>query len=154
MNYIDNNLLPGERILYRTKKHAIIFVTPLILTGLVLYLHSLSNVMLETAVWWLNLAVVLAWCHQLLNYVASDFAVTNKRVMMREGFFLRHANEMRLATVARVDIVQSLVGQALNYGTVAINGFGGSTDVFSQITSPYTFQKAVQIALDKQNKNE
>ena len=152
MNYIDNNLLPDERILFRTKKHAIIFVSPLILTGIALYLRSLDNHMLETALWWLNLAVVLAWCHQLLDYAVAEFAVTNKRVMMREGFFFRHANEMRLATIARVDITQSLLGQLLNYGTIAINGFGFSTDVFSQIASPYAFQKAVQIALDKQNK--
>src|SRR3990167_309026 len=151
MHYIDQNLLHGERILYRTKKHAIIFITPLILTGLAFYLHSLNNLALETALWWLNLAVILAWCHELLNYAMSDFAVTNKRVMMREGFIFRHANEMRLATVARVDIVQSLLGQILNYGTVSINGFGGGTDVFSLIAFPYAFQKAVQIALDKQD---
>jgi len=149
MSYIDQNLLPDERILYRTKKHFIIFFPALILTILVLYIYTLNNPYLLKFSWLFDIATFIYWGVQWLEYATSEFAVTNKRVMMKEGFFVRHANELRLTTIAQVAIQQSLIGQLLNYGTVGINVFGGSTDVFTLIASPNQFQRYVQVELDK-----
>lgn len=149
MGYIDKNLLPDEKVMYRTKKHFIIFLVPLLMTGFALYIYTLDNPILLRIAWILDLAALLSWANAGLIYVTSEFAVTNKRVMMKEGFFFRHANETRLGAIAQVGIVQSLLGQLLNYGNVGINGFGGGVDVFSQIASPFAFQKSVQTELNK-----
>ena len=67
---------------------------------------------------------------------------------MREGFFYRHTNETRLATISQINVNQSLLGQILNFGTVIINAFG-AFDTFTMIAKPFLFQKYVNEQLDK-----
>jgi uncharacterized membrane protein YdbT with pleckstrin-like domain len=106
-----------------------------------------ANIILVRLQWipWLVSAIFLfsVW----LNYFTSEFAVTSRRVMMREGFFIRHANEMRLNTISQVNIDQSIIGQMLNYGNVTLNAFGVS-DSFTTLADPGTFQKMVNEQLD------
>ncbi len=75
--------------------------------------------------------------------------MTNKRILMREGFFFKHTNEMRLSTIANIAVNQSLLGQMLNYGTVIVHAFGGDPDPFMQMAFPNDFHKHVQQELDK-----
>jgi len=149
MSYIDKNLLADEQIIYRTKKHFIIFFTPAFWLAVALFCRFNSNPILINIAFGPAIVALLTGGYQWLNYVTSEFAITNKRVMMKEGFFFRHANELRLATVSNISIVQSLLGQMLNYGSIVINPFGGNNDVFTQIASAGKFEKAAQEQLDK-----
>jgi uncharacterized membrane protein YdbT with pleckstrin-like domain len=154
MNYIDKNLLPGEEVLFRTKKHLIIFFYPLVVAVLAIYAtqYMLNNFFLEKIAVVPAVVALLFWVSAGLEYWMSEFVVTNKRVMMKEGFFYRHATEVRLNTISQVNIGQSLLGQFLNYGTVAINAFG-AYDVYSLIAHPYAFQKCVNTQIDKHGTN-
>lgn len=150
MGYIERNLLPGERVLFRTRKHVIIFTMPcvfLILSCFATY-YMLHDPILSRIVWTPWLVTGLFWAYVAVEYYASEYAVTDKRVMMREGFFNRHANELRLSTISQVNIDQSLVGQILNFGLVSINAFG-SYDRFATVAKPFLFQRAVNEQLDK-----
>lgn len=150
MSYIEKNLLDGEQIIYRTKKHFIIFLVPVILTIMTVFFYT--NPILAQIAWIAGLATLISWANQALTYVTSEYVITNKRLMMKEGFFFRRANEMRLTTITNVAITQSLLGQLLNYGSLIINSFGGVDDVFSLIDHPFAFQKQVQAQLDKTSK--
>jgi uncharacterized membrane protein YdbT with pleckstrin-like domain len=86
---------------------------------------------------------------QGLTYSTSDYAVTNMRIIMKQGFFDRYVTDTRLTTISHVMIEQPLLGQILHYGTVIINNFGGSRDAFIQVSRPNEFQKAVQNQLIK-----
>jgi uncharacterized membrane protein YdbT with pleckstrin-like domain len=148
MSYIDNNLLTDEKILFRTKKSLIVFLTPVCWTIATVFFITNSNPLVAKVAFAPALAAVFYWLNQLINYVCSDFAITNKRILMREGFFYRHTNDTRLTTIANVTVNQSLLGQALNYGTVFINSFGGGSDPFTEIDNPVAFQKALQQQID------
>jgi uncharacterized membrane protein YdbT with pleckstrin-like domain len=149
MTYIDNNLVADERILFRTKKHIIIFLWPLLITVVLLYAlnYIRSNLILNGLQWTPVLVGILIWAYVGIEYLTSEFAITNKRLMMREGFFYRHTNEVRLATISQVNVEQSLLGQMLNYGTVSINTFG-AYDVYTLISQAPRFQKQVNAQLD------
>ena len=149
MSYIENNLLPDERILYRTKKHFIIFLTPVVWTLITAFFLFNPYPVLVKVAFLMGIVSSLSWANQALNYATSDFVLTNKRIMMKEGFSFRHTNEARLVTLANVTINQSLFGQLLNYGTVIINTFGGENDPFAQIASPLAFRKQILMQLDK-----
>lgn len=150
MSYIDNNLLPDEHILFRTRKHRIIFFFPVVWTIFSFYAANYfhNNEILINLTWIPWLLAVIFWSYVGFNYYFSEFGVTNKRVMMREGFFYRHSNEIRLAAISQVNIDQSLLGQILNYGAVSINAFG-AFDAYTLIAWPSGFQKAVNEQLDK-----
>jgi uncharacterized membrane protein YdbT with pleckstrin-like domain len=163
MGYIDKNLLPDEIIAFRTKKQGFIIFMPAITFLLIAIFFSISNPITDSinhafrdttfgnglnhfaAIVFL-LVAFFTGLKQWLLYVTSDYAVTNKRVIMKEGFFKRYICDTRLASIS---IEQPLVGQVFNYGTIIIKGFGGSTDYFVQVAHPNLFQKCVHEQLDK-----
>lgn len=166
MGYIEKNLLPDESIAFRTKKQIYIIFVPAVTFLLIAIFFSLSNPITEginrvfrgTAIEHninhfaalVFLVIALFWgVKQWLLYLTSDFAVTNKRVIMKEGFFQRYICDTRLASISHVSIEQPLIGQILNYGTIIIKGFGGSADYFVQVANPDLFQKSVHQQLDK-----
>ncbi|MES2218174.1 MAG: PH domain-containing protein [Pseudomonadota bacterium] len=168
MSYIDQNLMPDEKIVFRTKKHVIIFMVPVIFIlfacilssnvgfvgnmnitfdQLTQHLPFVNHIHRMPAAIMLLLAIYTG-LQQWLTYVTSDYVVTNRRVVMKEGFFDRYSCDTRLSTVSHVTVDQNLLAQAWNYGTVTINGFGGNQDRFIQLAKPLEFQKAVQSQLD------
>lgn len=152
MDYIQKNLLENEEILYRTKKHPIIFLIPVLWTcGIFIFLAN-SNPYVVKLAFAPAIAALLTWANQLLDYYTAVFVVTNKRVLMKEGFFFRHTNDLDLLMFSNIDVNQSLLGRFLDYGTVIINPFGGEMDFFPEIAHPYLFKKEAQEAKMKLKK--
>lgn len=150
MSYLDRNLIAGEQILFRTKKHLVIFFLPVLWVFVSCFLtyYMLQSPILAKLSFLPWVLAFIFFVYVFFEYFTSEFAVTNKRVMMREGFFYRHTTEMRLATISQVNVDQSLLGQLLNYGIVSVNAFG-ATDAFTLIAKPHKFQKTVHEQLDK-----
>lgn len=144
MSYLDKNLLENEKILYRTKKHWIVFFQPVFWAVVTVIFLLVSNPILHKIIFLPAILTIIYLGNQLLLYYFSEFAITNIRIIMREGFFFRHTNDTRLSAIATVNVVQGLVGQALDYGTVFINSFGGESDPFMDIDSPVKFKNALQ----------
>jgi uncharacterized membrane protein YdbT with pleckstrin-like domain len=167
MSYIDNNLLPDEKIIFRTKKHIIIFLVPCIFLCIALFFcmdnhitMAMNNTfsLLTQNIPVLNtihripallftLATIVSGFQQWILYQLSDYAVTTKRVIMREGLFDRKISDLRLSTISTVNIDQSILAQLLNYGNIVINGFGGISDQFIQVNEPGEFQRSVHAQL-------
>ncbi len=167
MAYIDSTLLPDERIFFRTKKSLVIFFFPglllgagvafwlmfMFVVGVLPPLKNLSN-QFNIGSYLLAIIVVISLFSAFkvwLEYKTGDFVVTNRRIIMKEGFFVRHMAETRLSAISHVSVEQTLIGRIFNYGTVFVNSFGGSSDHFTQIASPVEFQKQVHIQLDALN---
>lgn len=150
MSYLDKNLVEGETIIFRTKKNKIMFFYPVLVLVFCAYasVYMLSNPVLEKIVWAPWVVGVVFFCSVWLDYVTSEFAITNKRVMMREGFINRHANEIRISTISQVNVDQSLLGQLFGYGTVSLNTFG-AFDSYNMIAKPNAFQQNLNAQLDK-----
>jgi len=153
MSYIDRNLMQGETIQFRTKKHLIIFFFPIVWIVFCIYAsaYMLANPILTQVEWVPWVLAVFFWGYVGIEYLTSEFAVTNKRVLMREGFFHRHTNETRLNAISQVNVDQSLLGQILDYGIVTLNAFG-AFDAFPTISQPNRFQKVVNEQMDKMMK--
>jgi len=148
MRYINKTLLPDEKIIFRTKKHLIVFYIPALWAIMIIAFLLTPNPLVNKIVFVPIFGAVVTGINQWLDYITADFAVTNKRIILREGFFFRHMNEVQLSKIANIATNQSLLGQLLGYGTVIINPFGGNSDIFSAIDNPLEFQKAAQLQLD------
>lgn len=144
MSYLDKNLLEGEKILFRTKKHWIVFFPPVFWALATVFLYFQPNPILHKIIFLPAILAIIYLCNQLLLYYFSEFAITNIRIVMREGFFFRHTNDTRLSALATVDVVQGIIGQVLDYGTVLINSFGGEKDPFTDMDSPVKFKNILQ----------
>ncbi len=149
MRKIDRELLPDEQILFRTGKHYIVFYVPLVwLLVVIAFLFIPNPFMIKFAIV-PAMAALLTGINQWFIYYFSDFAVTNRRIIMKEGFFFQHTLEIRLSTVSNMSFNQSLIGRFLNYGTLIISPFGGREDFFQDIARPLEFQKYAQAQLDQ-----
>jgi uncharacterized membrane protein YdbT with pleckstrin-like domain len=149
-------LLATERVSYATKKHLVIFVPPLVLSLMVWLMQQffgvdnrnnqlLSNMFLskdwQVLLPWL--AILYLWLKQLLSYLSASYLVTDRRVMLREGFVLLRASEINLLNVGDVSVEQSLFGRLFNYGSVSINSFGGGTEILVLIAGPNAFKQQI-----------
>lgn len=149
MSYLDHNILPGEQILYRTRKHFIIFLQPVLWTCAAVFLMCVDNPLVVKAGMVFGVIALFSWLAQFLTYSVSEYAVTTKRILMREGFFVKHTNETRIATISNVNIDQNVFGQLFNFGVIIIKTYGGDDDPFTDIPKPFIFKKVLEMQLDQ-----
>jgi uncharacterized membrane protein YdbT with pleckstrin-like domain len=149
MGYVDRNLLPGETVEYRAHLHRAIFLQPAIFAviGLGFVGYGISGPGMD-AFWMLGLFFLLyaavIGVGRVILYVSSEFAITNKRVLIKVGFIHRHTLEMLLTKVETVRVDQGLVARLVGYGTIVVTGTGGTNEPFKSIANPLEFRKQVQ----------
>ena len=117
-NYVDNNLIKDEQVVYETQYHWKIFFT----------FKGLFTLFIAPA----------------LDRWADEFVVTNKRVIVKTGLISRRTLEMNLNKIESVNVDQSILGRLLNYGTITIIGTGGTKESFTNIAHAVEFRKKFQ----------
>lgn len=147
MSYVTTHLLPGEMVTYRTRLHWKVYVMPVMVSLLMLALAilALSGNRGILAIPPVAIAVILlfsAW----MKRRSSEFAVTNKRVIIKLGVFTTRSMELLLSKVEGITVTQSLWGRMFGFGEIVITGSGGTQEPFHSIQSPLDFRLAVQAA--------
>jgi uncharacterized membrane protein YdbT with pleckstrin-like domain len=117
-NYVENHLIRDEYVEYETDYHWIIFI-------------SLG-------------AVFTLFLKPIIDKWSAEFAITNKRVIIKTGLISRKTIEMNLQKIESVNVDQSILGRLLGYGNLHIVGTGGSRETFRRIKKPITFRKKFQ----------
>ena len=148
---MERHLLPGERVLYKTRLHWVLFVKPVLvlLAGVVLTI-LLRQVQDPPWLWMIGGAVGLVgllW--GLVHYVelmTSEFAVTTSRLIFKVGLISRYTTELLLSKVESIGVQQGLMGRLLNHGDLTVTGTGGAREVFRRVRDPIGFRNHVQQA--------
>ncbi len=118
MSYVSDNLIKDETVRYEGHLHWMTFVS---LRGL------------------LSLFIL-----PLVEYLTSEFAITNKRIIIKQGFVSRRTMELNLNKVESVSVDQSIPGRILNYGSITVLGTGGTRERFANLAAPLEFRKRFQ----------
>lgn len=147
MSYLKRTLLKDERVVYETHKHWIIFFLPLIFTIAGWILLSQSDLLILLGFLSLLIAAFY-WCTSMMLLLTTEFAVTNRRVLIKTGFIRRQSWETLLSKIATLEVSQSLLGRILNYGTLSIQNTGGTKDAFTMVTHPLLFRQKIQEEAD------
>jgi uncharacterized membrane protein YdbT with pleckstrin-like domain len=147
MSYIDRHLLPGEVVTYRTRLHWKLFVVPvliaLLMAAAIVWALSASKTLYAIPPAAIAVVVLfLAW----IRRHSSEFAVTNKRVIIKLGVTTTRSMELLLTKVEGITVTQSLMGRMFGYGEIVVTGSGGTQEPFDDIQSPLDFRQAVQAA--------
>lgn len=120
MGYVDDNLARNEKVLYRAHLHWVLFLS----------LKGLLTLFLAPA--------IQRW--------SSEFAVTNRRVIIKVGLVSRQTLELSLAKVESIGVEQTLVGRMFGFGSIIVIGTGGTRERFETIANPLGFRRAVMDA--------
>lgn len=122
MGYVSENLMKDEQIVYGARLHWTIFL-------------SLGS-----------FVTLFIW--PIIRRATSEFAVTNRRVVVKVGLISRQTLELNLAKVESIGVDQSIFGRILGYGTIVVIGTGGTREPFRTIANPMGFRQAVNQAIE------
>jgi uncharacterized membrane protein YdbT with pleckstrin-like domain len=117
-HYVNNNLIKDEQVEFETTYHWITFF---------------------------NLRAILTlFIAPLIDRWSDEFAITNKRVIVKTGLISRKTLEMNISKIESVNVDQSILGRILGYGTIKVIGTGGTREEFHKIKRPLQFRKKFQ----------
>jgi len=154
MGYIDDNLMSGEQVVYRTKLHWIILLVPIIFAVIfaVIALIMIFAGGDAAAVGYFFLLflfiAIIRVISSFITFKTSEIGVTNKRILIKVGWIRRTSLETLLTKVEGIQVNQGILGRILNYGTIVIKGTGGTSTPFHKIEAPLKFRKKVQEQID------
>jgi len=149
--YVDEILQPGEKLLYSTTVHWIIYLPGLFslivaIAALVVY-RGVDSGFAKIAL--LGLAVfaglygAISLLRAWFKRWTTEFDVTDRRVISKTGFIERRTIEMNMDKIESVDVNQTLLGRVFDYGEVLVNGVGESWDPIFQVGSPLKFRNHI-----------
>jgi uncharacterized membrane protein YdbT with pleckstrin-like domain len=120
-SYVQSNLNTSEVVEYETNLHWVVLVSfSTLLTGGILAIPK------------------------LIEIFTSEFAITNKRIIIKVGFISRRTLEMNLQKIESINVNQSVLGRILGYGTIVVIGSGGTKERFANISNPLEFRNQYQ----------
>ena len=156
----EDNLVGTERVAYRGRVHPVTYTRALIATACAIASFSLAVKYAHDGQLfnWIGSGCLLIACgFAVLAYLrihTSDFAVTNRRVIIQVGYIRRTSLEIFLAKVEGISIKQSFIGRVFNFGDISIRGGGGIQEDFHTVSAPYTFRRHVQLLTDALTANK
>ncbi len=139
-SYVDSNLNPGEHVVYRGTVHWIVFLPPVVMVCFGVPLIG----MVEQIGLVLTVAGLLAGAAAWIRQTTSEFAVTNRRVIVKTGLLARRTIEINISRVESVGVDQDIFGRIFNYGAITVIGTGGTKEPFTLIENPQAFRRMVQ----------
>jgi uncharacterized membrane protein YdbT with pleckstrin-like domain len=166
MSYVNDNLMPNERVLFSARIHPAIFL-PAIFSFLmtvvfVIFTFSMAGqngsagsyisyipTMLMCLSGLLLFYTLVVALQALIVMLTTEFAVTNRRVIAKTGFIRRHTLEMLLSKIESVAVHQNITGRLLNFGTVIVTGTGGTKEGFKAITAPLAVRQTINQIIEK-----
>ena len=142
MSYVQSVLQPGEQVRHTAKLHWIMYWPGLLFLLAAIAAFVLAYSATRGGTLWTYLAGVLAvvalgflfreWFVQW----TTEIAVTDRRIIYKEGFIRRSTVEMHMDKVESVDVEQTIMGRLLDYGTVTVKGVGTGFEPLKMIAAP------------------
>jgi hypothetical protein len=147
MSYIQRVLQPGEQIRHTASIHWIVYwpgVVMLIVAAVLwwygIYRPAWATPLMATLFDYLALIVALIGLVLLFRewfiWWTTEIAVTDRRVVYKQGFIWRHTNEMLMEKVESVKVYQPILGRILDYGDVTVLGTGEGFETLRTISAP------------------
>lgn len=177
MGYVNDNLMPNEKVLFTAKVHPAIFLPSIIslIMSIAILIYGLrnpaitsqpvtatpevnsSNVSIVFLMFLCMVGFLLVYSFSLgiralITISTTEFGITNRRVIAKKGFIRRHTLELLLSKVESVSVNQNVLGRLLNFGTVTITGTGGTKESFHAIVDPIEVRKKIHQIIEGYNR--
>ena len=127
---IDEYLLPTERRVIRVRQHWAfmwnhVIQTALFLLVLVVFERLVpGNVLIDNVTFYLGLVAVIRFTILTILWWIERIVITDKRVMLAEGFVVHKVGMMPLGKVTDLTFERSIGGRMLGYGTLIVESAG------------------------------
>ena len=117
MNYIDKHLMSGEKIIYQTKLNWTEYIKGFLFLLFGLMLYKISTIRID---YYFFTVGVLTLIYTYLKINSSEFAVTDKRVLIKVGILKTQSLETMLNKIEGIHVEQGIIAKMNNFETFTI----------------------------------
>jgi uncharacterized membrane protein YdbT with pleckstrin-like domain len=135
MKYNNNKLMIDETIVFQTKLNWILYARGLIILALGLIVDSYGMLLILVGL----LILLLAY----INVRFSEFIVTDKRILIKDGFFRTQSLDIHLDKIENIHVEQGIIGKIVNRGSIVVREVEGMQYFYFNIDKPFKFREAV-----------
>ena len=151
---VENQLQPGEEILYRAHVTRLTLAPVLALAAASMIGAAVAQYFQHTpaALILLAVAAVFGLVYFWKDFIrrANDYVLTNHRIIREIGVLSRRSMDSRLDKINNVEHRQTLWGRLLNYGDVEIDTASETgAALFPRISHPLAFKNAILAAAEQ-----
>lgn len=130
VQYVDKSLATDEKILVRGRwpvaywvgAWALLVVLGVLVIGVFLFVRA------------------------VIRMKTTEFAVTDKRVILKRGWLTRTTHELAVESIEGVNLEQSIWGRLFRYGRVIVTGTGEARIALPPMAEPIAFRRAIEDA--------
>lgn len=140
--YTKSSLGPEEKVLYCGQLHWKIFIWPLILI-LIGIIWTLINFQYGAIFF---IVALTSFFIAIIKKSSSEYAVTDRKVVVKQGFITRQTLELKLTKIDSLSVSQGLLDRILNCGDINIT-VAVEKQKIRDLRDPIRFKKAVDEAL-------
>jgi uncharacterized membrane protein YdbT with pleckstrin-like domain len=147
MRYIEEILQPGEKLLFSTTIHWMVYLPGVLLwiVAIGIYVVGANS---AAAAWPLaalavGLIAAFSTFHAWFRRWTTEIDVTDRRIVYKRGFIRRHTVEMNMDKVESVDVDQSILGRIFDFGDIIVRGTGHGIEPLHNVQAPLQFRNYV-----------
>ena len=154
MGCVDNNLEDGEYIIYRAQVHKAGLATPVIFALIAvaftfILINDTTPHIRAVIVALLGYVGTIAYTVKALSLVRiSELAVTNSRIVGRQGLFSKQTVAFPVAMVEAIEVGGGFIDDIINRGSIRIIGEGAPEKAFYGFSRPNAFKRKVMEVVD------
>jgi len=167
------NFVEGEKLLYRPELHWWFLFKPVlqvVLVFLVLFLlkgiagslggslfglpdgseyKTVINDSFKRACLVVIIIFLPLFFWRILQYVSTEFGVTNKRLIIKKGVIRIYVAEIPTDRIESLYCVQGFWDRIFNCGTIYISGIGGKVPAFFGVARPFALRRRIIEIIEK-----
>jgi uncharacterized membrane protein YdbT with pleckstrin-like domain len=151
MSYVKRVLQPGEEVRHISSIHWIVYWPGVAVAILAIAVFWFADGRYLPRVWQysayaLGLVAAFLLIRELFQWLITEIAVTNRRVIYKKGLVRLHTNEMNMDKVESVQVNQSVLGRMFDFGTVRILGTGEGFEALQTVARPIALRNSIVTA--------
>ena len=149
MSYVERVLQPGETVRHTATIHWIVYWPGVMfaVAGLAVWgfgeFNDHGNMFWQVVAGLLWVVALFLLVPEWFTWWTTEIAVTNRRIIFKQGFIRRSTMEMHMDKVESVDVDQSIFGRLLDYGDITVHGTGEGWETLRGISAPLVFRNYV-----------
>ena len=151
MSYVKRVLQPGEEVRHISSIHWIVYWPGVAVAAVAIAVFWFADGRYLPRVWQysayaLGLVAFALLIRELYQWLITEIAVTNRRVIYKKGLVRLHTNEMNMDKVESVQVNQSVLGRMFDFGTVRILGTGEGFEALNTVAGPVALRNSIVTA--------
>ena len=164
-SYVENMLMPNERVVGVAFLHWMVYVRGMIITACGGLLGTFSYPIIEylfgtkaaddfahplTAV---GAVIILIGTSLLIGaytrQVSTQYVITTNRLIAKYGVVARATYEIMASRITGANFTQTVAGRLFGFGTIWVHGAGGEASPIYRVANPRAFYRAMMTVLDR-----